>query len=95
MTKITKPLLDEILNLLQEESAEIIQIASKIRRWGMDSEWNGITNKDNLETEIGDLLCIVKILSDNGMIDVDHVEYYAKEKVNKLKVWAPNLADIL
>ena len=51
----------EVLQLLQEECAEVIQAASKCIRFG---------EKDNtyqLEKEIGDLFCILEIMHDYDM----------------------------
>lgn len=48
---------DEYFNILQEECAEVIQSVSKIKRFG----WTE-TNITNLQTEIGDLLCMLDML---------------------------------
>lgn len=72
---------DEILIILQEECAEVIQAISKIKRFGM------INNSENLKKEIADLLCMIDILrstnilsfSDNELNDLKY------EKVLKLK----------
>jgi NTP pyrophosphatase (non-canonical NTP hydrolase) len=45
----------EVMSVLQEECAEVIQAVSKINRFGMHGEWQGITNKQSLVTEIGDV----------------------------------------
>ena len=62
----------ELLGLLQEECAEVIQIASKIRRFGIESYNPYIgettTNRILLEREIADILAIVSLLCSRGMI---------------------------
>jgi len=79
---------NEILNILSEESAEVVQAISKVFRFGWDSSnpkdpsW---TNKMHLEEEIGDLLCMVNILFDKGIIDQDMVKIAAENKLTKLK----------
>jgi NTP pyrophosphatase (non-canonical NTP hydrolase) len=69
----------EILQLLQEECAEVIQAASKCIRFG---------EKDNhihLEKEIGDLFCILDIMHQYDMISLTTTESYYEEKYEKLK----------
>lgn len=76
------------LTLLMEECAEIIQICSKIKRFGMDDyheKTGNITNLDLLHRELGDLYCIVKIMVDNGILDIYEIEELAEEKPTKLK----------
>ena len=45
----------EVLNILQEEAAEIIQCASKVKRFGIDNGYNGVYNRPHLEEEISNL----------------------------------------
>jgi NTP pyrophosphatase (non-canonical NTP hydrolase) len=54
----------EVMAILQEECAEVIQAVSKINRFGRDTEWEGVTNKQHLAIEIGDLIAVIKILVD-------------------------------
>lgn len=72
----------EILQLLQEECAEVIQAASKCIRFG---------EKDNtyqLEKEIGDLFCILEIMHEYDMFSYTTVEQYIVEKREKLKKYS-------
>lgn len=46
---------DEVLNLLQEECAEVIQAISKVRRFGAEN------NMTDLCKEIGDMLYLVDL----------------------------------
>lgn len=72
----------EILQLLQEECAEVIQAASKCIRFG---------EKDNtyqLEKEIGDLFCILEIMHEYDMFSYTTVEQYILEKKEKLKKYS-------
>jgi len=55
----------ELLGILQEECAEIIQIISKIRRFGIDSTFqNGVSNQTLMNYEIGDFLGVLQMLTD-------------------------------
>jgi NTP pyrophosphatase (non-canonical NTP hydrolase) len=79
-----------VLNILQEECAEVIQIVSKIRRFGLD-EYHlkvGITNRERLAEEIGDLLCMVQLVTEHGLADIDSIESARLKKIEKLKVWS-------
>jgi NTP pyrophosphatase (non-canonical NTP hydrolase) len=46
---------DEVLNILQEECAEVIQAISKVRRFGKEK------NVEDLCKEIGDMLYLVDL----------------------------------
>ena len=78
----------EILLILQEESAEVIQAVSKVFRFGWDSEWDGQSNREHLEEEVGDYLAMVQIMVDTGMIDTFAVDTAKQNKIEKLKKWS-------
>lgn len=79
----------EALIILQEECAEVIQSISKCYRFGFDSTHkNGITQRSNLEEEIGDMLSLVDYLISHGVINRDNLEIAKANKVEKLKVWS-------
>lgn len=66
--KIT-PRMGEYLDILQEENAEVIQIVSKIRRFGIHSKnpYEGPEARDNREQlvdELGDVLALMQLLED-------------------------------
>jgi hypothetical protein len=59
---------EECLNILQEECAEVIQIASKIKRFGVIGERSDSnTNLAALEMEIGDTLALIDLVRDCGL----------------------------
>ena len=78
----------EILLILQEESAEVIQAVSKIFRFGHDTVWDGQSNKDHLTEEIGDFLAMVQIMVDTGMIYQTEVVNAKHKKIAKLEKWS-------
>lgn len=78
----------ELLTVLSEECAEVIQAASKIIRFGADSEYNGVTALDALEKELGDLYCMIDLLHANDMISFTKLDDYSNEKYEKLKKWS-------
>lgn len=68
----------ETLGILQEEAAEVIQAVSKYRRFGEN-------NRFDIEQEIGDFLCIVALLEQQGFISETGVELAMNRKLEKLK----------
>ena len=61
----------EVMNILSEECAEVIQAISKCHRFGMDNVKPGKpkTNREHLEEELGDLLAMVDILLEMDVVD--------------------------
>lgn len=78
----------EIMLIAQEECAEVTQAISKVFRFGMDAVHNERTNKQRLEEEIGDLICMLQLMSEHGLIDWGMVSLAAGAKKIKLKTWS-------
>ena len=73
----------ELLTILQEECAEVIQEASKIKRFGQTSE-----NIDRLAKEVGDLVCMIELLQEWEVVSYSAIEDARQEKLQKLKIWS-------
>ena len=80
----------EALGILQEECAEVIVEVSKCNRFGMSSKHykTGIQHSKMLEMEIGDVLAMVDILVDQGVLDRDELDIAIQNKKEKLKLWS-------
>jgi NTP pyrophosphatase (non-canonical NTP hydrolase) len=80
-----------VMAVLQEECAEVIQAVSKINRFGMHGEWQGITNRQSLITEIGDVLAIIKVLMNETDINITErdLELAVEAKLKKLEIFLP------
>ena len=80
----------EALMILQEECAEVTQAVSKIFRFGMDSRYpeESPTTKSNLEMELGDLLCMINILVEQGVINDASMLEAMEIKRKKLETWS-------
>lgn len=80
----------EALGILQEECAEVIVEVSKCNRFGMNSLHykTGLPHCDMLATEIGDVLAMVDILVDQGVLDRDELDIATQNKKEKLKLWS-------
>lgn len=84
--------IQEALDLLQEECAEIIQIISKIRRFGVDSyhpdDPTKRTNLSLLEDEIGDFQALFDYLVDKRYLNFLAIEERTILKQEKLKQYS-------
>lgn len=77
----------EALALLSEECGEVVQIIGKILRHGLDS-WHPTTekvNRDELAKECSDVLCCIKILQRDGVIDPQQITKARRSKVKKFR----------
>lgn len=87
----------EALDLVQEECAEIIQLISKIRRFGLAStnpyESVPRTNRRLLNDEVGDLTVLLRYLQDRDIIDEVSIEDRVKWKTEKLKKYTTLFSD--
>jgi NTP pyrophosphatase (non-canonical NTP hydrolase) len=81
----------EILLITQEECAEVTQAISKVFRFGLNERWPepiNPTNKERLEEEVGDLLCMIDIMVENGIISDEKLNKARNHKRQKLKTWS-------
>jgi NTP pyrophosphatase (non-canonical NTP hydrolase) len=81
----------ETLVITQEECAEVIQAISKVLRFGFDSSYpfqDSATTKECLEIEIGQLLCMIDILVEQGVVTALNVGQARQYKREKLKQWS-------
>jgi NTP pyrophosphatase (non-canonical NTP hydrolase) len=81
---------NEVMDILQEECAEVIQAVSKIRRFGIDNHKPGKpkTNREHLEEELGDLYAMIDILQELDIVSWTNIERAAEAKREKLKTWS-------
>ena len=82
--------LNEILLITQEECAEVTQAISKIFRFGYQDTWpvGGPNNQAKLEEEVGDLLCMVDLMIESGILSDSNVNAARHNKREKLKTWS-------
>ena len=78
----------EIMLIAQEECAEVVQAISKCFRFGPNDEYNGLSNKQRLEEEVGDLLCMIQLMMHQGVIDENNVNAASIQKKIKLERWS-------
>ena len=82
--------LKEVMDILQEECAEVIQAVSKVSRFGIDNYKPGKpkTNREHLEEELGDLLAMVDIMKEMNIVSWGNMEVAKLAKIEKLKKWS-------
>jgi len=82
--------MDELLIILQEECAEVIQAVSKCRRFGIDNSYSKGTcsQRENLTTEIGDLQCMIDMCIERGIVEKSEVDAAILNKQAKLKIYS-------
>ena len=87
---------EEILTILQEECAEVIQAVSKVRRFGLSD------NVGELKKELCDLICMIELMREFNVIPMSYEEqleniFQKREKLKnyfladlrpKLKFWS-------
>ena len=74
----------EVLRITQEECAEVIHAVSKVFRFGLHESYNGFTNKERLEEEVGDLQAMVDLAIEFCILDDGNVNKARKAKRDKL-----------
>jgi NTP pyrophosphatase (non-canonical NTP hydrolase) len=80
----------EILDITQEECAEVIVAVSKISRFGLDNFKPGkpLTNRQHLAEELGDLQAMIDLCIKFNLVTSEQVNVAAGNKIAKLKVWS-------
>ena len=77
----------ELFTILQEECGELIVAISKIKRFGVSED-----NMERFEQEVADVICMLYLANEKGLINLDQLEDKIKLKENKLKKYS-NLYD--
>jgi hypothetical protein len=80
----------EILDIAQEECAEVIVAISKISRFGLDNIKPGKpkTNREHLAEELGDLQAMIDLCVKFNLVGSEQISIAADNKIAKLKVWS-------
>jgi NTP pyrophosphatase (non-canonical NTP hydrolase) len=75
-----------LLDKLQEEASEVIQVVSKIRRFGPDSHHpdRETTNKQELIAELEDFLALVAVLESHKYFDLTQSKENITKKAERL-----------
>jgi len=82
--------IEDILPLnTQEECAEVIQAISKVFRFGLSQHHpeTGISNKENLQTEIGQLSFMLTMLVSQWDLDIEAIDKSYHDKLETYEEW--------
>ena len=63
---------EEILTILQEECAEVIQAVSKVKRFGLEG------NVEDLKKELCDLQCMINLMSEFDVVQCENCKIEAQ-----------------
>ena len=70
----------ELLAITAEECGELTQECMKIVRFGQDN--------DNITKEAGDIMCMIQLLIEKGLVDYREINKRIVEKRQKLKTFS-------
>ena len=81
---------NEILDILQEECAEVIQAISKCRRFGINEQnlKTGRTQRDELVQELGDVTLMIELLKAHNVYTETELHEAQVRKSQKLTKWS-------
>jgi len=79
---------DLIPVIVQEECSEVIQAISKIFRFGFDNLNNGISNKQHLEEELGQLCAMMSMLYLKWELNRDVIAEACSLKTKTFDKWS-------
>jgi len=87
--KTCSPKVEEILDILQEECAEVIVAISKIRRFGIDNTYkDGGTQREHLVQELGDVTLLIELLQAHNVYNEQELINAQRQKSVKLTKWS-------
>ena len=78
----------EIMLIAQEECAEVVQAISKCFRFGLNDSYEGKTNLQRLEEELGDLKFMISLLEESGVTYGTNVFNAELNKRDRLRKWS-------
>lgn len=78
--------IEELMTVLAEECAEVVQVCCKIKRFGLDGH-----NLQELVKELGDLQCMIEMCHDADLVSYGEIEEQVQAKREKLKVYSEHL----
>jgi len=59
---------EHLLVILAEEASEVQKVIAKILRFGPNSDYDGITNREKLQNEFNDFLGVAELLKEEGIV---------------------------
>jgi NTP pyrophosphatase (non-canonical NTP hydrolase) len=79
----------QLMAITAEESGELTQVCMKImRKYDNMEDMSGDKYKHQLVEEAGDVLCMIKLMVEHGVLTDDELDARVDVKRNKLKTWS-------
>ena len=78
----------QLMTITMEECGELIQSCSKMMRHADRASDIHETQRKNLVEEVGDVLCMIMLMLDNGYVTEHELEERINVKRKKLKKWS-------
>lgn len=72
---------EEVITILAEECAELIQEIMKMKR-------KDHYRSETFEAEVGDVICLLQIAEEHGLFNKDKASKFAAMKRDKLHKWS-------
>lgn len=79
---------NELMAITAEECGELTQACMKIYRWGLYDGNENITNRQRLLEEAGDVMAMIDIMVEKGILTNEELNDRMNVKREKLKVWS-------
>lgn len=79
---------NELMTITAEECGELTQACMKINRWGLYDGNENITNRERLLEEAGDVMCMIDIMIEKGILTKNEINDRMIVKREKLKQWS-------
>ena len=77
----------ELLAIMAEECGELTQECMKIVRFGTQPQFD-VDALQNLTKEAGDVMCMLQLLEEKGLVKYEDIEARVKKKREKLKTFS-------
>ena len=82
----------ELLEILAEECAEVIQRVQKAQRFGLDEiqPGQGASNAVRISEEVGDVMATIELLLENATLETADIERGTQNKRHRLTKYLQN-----
>lgn len=74
-----------LLTCLMEECAEVQKCAAKIQRFAATEEYEGRSNADRLADEVVDLLAVLELVIEAGVVPQKYATTHINQKKDKVR----------
>jgi len=80
--------LQQLMIITAEECGELTQRCSKVVRKFKHIEDITDSEREKLLEEVGDVYCMINLMTEHGVLDWKHIYARSSAKQEKLKIWS-------